>query len=121
MRRRGLPIVLSLLVMAAIIWLPSRVLRTAEPAAEPPASTSATASHADEERVVSSQIRQDAIARAQIWQEPAAVLRVPTPETSTLDELSCRFVLKRLSGTTPKFNCVLESGEEAVSYTHLRA
>ena len=112
MRRRGLPIVLSLLVVAAVIWLPGRALRSSEPAAEPPAATSVPASPADEERVVAREIRQDAITRAQLWQEPSSESRVPTPEASTIDELSCRFVLKRLSGTTPKFNCVLDSGEE---------
>ena len=112
MRHRGLPIVLSLLVVAAVIWLPSRVLRSSEPAAEPPAATSAPASRADEERVVSSEIRHDAIARAHLWKQPPPGPRVPTPERSTIDELSCRFVLKHLSGTTPKFNCVLDTGEE---------
>jgi hypothetical protein len=34
------------------------------------------------------------------------------PASAIIDDLSCRFVLKRLSGTTPKFNCVLDTGEE---------
>jgi len=112
MRRRGLPIVLSLLVVAAVIWLPSRALRSSEPAAEPPAAAAVPASRAEEERLVSSEIRQVAITRAKLWQETPFESRVPAPEASTIDELSCRFVLKRLSGTTPKFNCVLDSGEE---------
>src|SRR5699024_11163738 len=30
----------------------------------------------------------------------------------TLDELSCKFKVTDLGGTTPKFDCVLESGEQ---------
>ena len=112
MRRRVLAIVLSVLAVALAVWLPSRILRSAEPAAEPPVTPSATSTRADEERIVSNEIRQHAIDRARLWHEPARDGRVPLPADATIDELSCRFVLKRLNGTTPKFNCVLDSGEE---------
>ena len=112
MRRGALPIVLSLLVVTAAFWLPSWALRSSEPAAEPPAAATASSTRADEERLVSTALRKDAIVRAAIWREPPPGPLVPTPEESTIDEVSCRFVLKRLSGTTPKFNCVLPSGEE---------
>ena len=100
-----------MLAVAAAVWLPSRVVRSSEPAAEPPVASS-TSSRADNERTVSQAIRQDAIFRAQIWREPTNRPRVPNPAESTIDELSCRFVLKRLNGTTPKFNCVTDGGEE---------
>jgi hypothetical protein len=111
MRRRALAIALSVLAVVLAAWLPSRAFRSAEPAAEAPAAFSTT-TRADEARSVSRQVRQDALARAQLWHEPAPGARVPFPADTTIDEISCRFVLKRLNGTTPKFNCVLDSGEE---------
>ena len=55
----------------------------------------------------------DAIARAQVWKAPATgAMQTRVPANAVIDELSCRFVLKRLNGTTPKFNCVLGTGEE---------
>lgn len=64
-------------------------------------------------RVVSAEARMDAIVRAQVWKEPAAgAMRARVPANAVIQELSCRFVLKRLKGTTPKFNCVLGTGEE---------
>jgi hypothetical protein len=64
-------------------------------------------------RVVSVQTRLDAITRAQVWKAPTAgSARGVLPANGVIDELSCRFVLKRLNGTTPKFNCVLGTGEE---------
>jgi len=64
-------------------------------------------------RVVSAEARTDAIVRAQVWKEPAAgPMQARVPATAVIQELSCRFVLKRLKGTTPKFNCVLGTGEE---------
>jgi len=67
-----------------------------------------------DERVVSAEERADAIARARVWHEPS----VPIPEanllgggTPALAELSCKFKISELSGTTPKFDCELDSGE----------
>jgi len=68
----------------------------------------------DEERVVSMRERADAIARAQVWREPAipigrAQLGADPHAPSMID---CRFHFTDLGGTTPKFDCELPSGKE---------
>jgi hypothetical protein len=66
-----------------------------------------------------SQLRNDAFARARVWHEPPVPpeqvdfqANPPGDDTFAPDaELACRFVLKSSSGRTPKFHCVLPSGE----------
>ena len=69
--------------------------------------------HADT-RTVSDAERRDAIARAHIWRAPkVAIARADfRPLSSTPRDLSCKFKISELGGTTPKFDCDLESGEE---------
>jgi hypothetical protein len=112
MRRRSVIIVASVLGCAVAVWFAARVVRSSEPERLEPAHEASEPVRAAQARLVSPELRRAAIARAAIWREPAPGLRVPSPERSTIDEVSCRFVLKHLSGTTPKFNCVLENGEE---------
>jgi len=65
------------------------------------------------------ELRNDAFARARVWQEPAAPVgeadfrRNPPGEDSFPPdaELVCRFVIKYASGRTAKFHCVLPGGE----------
>ena len=64
-------------------------------------------------------LREDALASAHVWTPPA----VPIPEVnlrenppgpgafSSHEEVSCRFTLEEVSGTTPKFYCELPGGE----------
>jgi hypothetical protein len=65
-----------------------------------------------EERRVSFNSRAELLSRAQIWRKP----RLPIPQATftdlNLDGTDCRFELSTLGGTTPKFDCVLDSGEE---------
>jgi hypothetical protein len=65
---------------------------------------------AEQERVVSDEARRQALARARVWPRSH-----PPPDDAlgaeTLDELSCRFVVTRVGGTTPKFDCALDDGE----------
>ena len=72
----------------------------------------------DDERVVSDAARLDALARAQIWREPAvpvsrAQLARPgdTPQVVT-----CRFHLDALGGTTAKFNCDVDGEKVRIKY-----
>jgi hypothetical protein len=102
----------SVVACAASVWIASRVVRSSGTIPEAPPPVVSEPSRADDDRLVSPELRRDAITRARIWREPPPGPRVPSPAQSTIDELSCRFLLSRLSGTTPKFNCVLESGEE---------
>jgi len=68
----------------------------------------------EQTRLVSREERADAIARAHVWRAP----RVPIPRASlgshpdTPAELTCRFKIGPLSGTTPKFRCTLDDGTE---------
>ena len=68
----------------------------------------------DDPRTVSDQERADALARAHVWRAP----RVPIPRAnfksnpSDPRQMSCKFKITELGGTTPKFDCDLESGEE---------
>jgi hypothetical protein len=65
-------------------------------------------------RTVSPQERMDAIARAHVWRPPqvpiarAALGRHP----QTPRDLSCRFQIGPLGGTTPKFRCSVADGTE---------
>src|SRR6266571_8478857 len=65
------------------------------------------------------EVRNDAFARARVWREPAipvpeADFRANPPGTDSFApeaELVCRFLLRRSGGRTPKFHCVLPTGE----------
>ena len=112
MRRASLITGAVVLAFAAAFWFEGRIVRSSEPA-PPPAAAKVEPNRPAEARVVSREARLDAIARAQVWREPkGAAGQSHLPPSAVIDDLSCRFVLKRLSGTTPKFNCVLASGEE---------
>jgi hypothetical protein len=112
--RSALIAITGLAAIAGAVWLELRPVRSSEPEPGPvPGVTSTRPARAAETRVVSSEDRLDAIARARVWHEPASGAGSGRlPPLTVIDELSCRFVLKRLSGTTPKFNCVLSTGEE---------
>ena len=64
-------------------------------------------------------IRADAMARAKVWREPAeAIDRADLTRTPGGDEgfdsappLACKFMPRATSGTTPKFDCILPSGQ----------
>jgi len=60
--------------------------------------------------------REDALARARVWREPATpigaadLLSEPPGPFQALDQIECRYQLKVTAGLTPKFHCVLRSG-----------
>jgi hypothetical protein len=108
---RSLVIALVVLMGAAsVVWLDGRFVHWSEPPSIP--ADPRGVRRAAETRMVSPEERLDAITRAQVWREPAPAGGAHLPPTAAIENLSCRFVLKRLNGTTPKFNCVLDSGEE---------
>src|SRR6185503_13988823 len=111
--RRVLVVTLAgLMAAAGLLWFQGRSAGSSDPPS-PPAAAPKGRDRAADTRVVSPEERLAAIARAQVWREPApGANHSHLPASAVIDELSCRFVLKRLSGTTPKFNCVLDSGEE---------
>ena len=63
-------------------------------------------------------IREDALARARVWRRPAEPIeradftRTPgdTDTPGAGHSLSCKFLPRATSGTTPKFDCVLAGG-----------
>ena len=61
-------------------------------------------------------LREDALARARVWREPATpigaadLLSEPPGPFQALDQIECRYQLKVTAGLTPKFHCVLRSG-----------
>lgn len=75
---------------------------------------------ADDDREVSAETRAELLRRAQVWRHP----EVPIGQASlggeaNLSSLTCRFELKSVGGTTPKFDCRLESGEQIrIKYGH---
>jgi hypothetical protein len=65
-------------------------------------------------RTVSDAERGEAIARAHVWRAPRVAIGQADfrPRPSTPRNLSCKFKISELGGTTPKFDCDLQSGEE---------
>ena len=63
--------------------------------------------------------RDDALSRARVWRQPGVpVSRAQLGENPMgegafrpTDEVSCRFVLESVGGSTPKFNCQLPTGD----------
>jgi hypothetical protein len=68
----------------------------------------------DDSRTVSVRERADAIARAHVWRTPKTPIERAHlgADPTTPSIIECRFRLSDLGGTTPKFNCVLDSGKE---------
>jgi hypothetical protein len=69
-------------------------------------------SHPFATRTLSPDERADLIARAQVWRAPEKSIAQASLVPQTANEMECRFTLSDLGGTTPKFHCLLESGEE---------
>lgn len=64
-------------------------------------------------KIVDMRQRDEALSRAQVWRQPdvpieqaqfGAVLNAPS-------EITCKFLVTELGGTTPKFDCSLEDGD----------
>ena len=109
---RGAAIAAVTIVAAAVWLIVSRGHGTPTPIEAPTrAEIKQAERRAERERVVTEEARQQALARARIWaRSPAPPVTGPF-RSDMIDELSCRFIVTKLGGTTPKFNCVLENGE----------
>jgi hypothetical protein len=68
----------------------------------------------DDSRTVSEQQRADALARAHVWRAPQTPIARAAlgRDLSVPPEIECRFKISDLGGTTPKFDCLLETGDE---------
>jgi hypothetical protein len=121
--RRALAVAAGVSGLAGVIWVTGW---KAGPDAAPDAARAgrragAAAQEASARLRVSLEDRQRALRNATVWQPPAAPIegadleRDPEPLPR---ELSCRFVVDVPRGTTPKFECELETGEIVkVKYT----
>lgn len=90
--------------------------RDAAPSSAPNAENAKTEDPKDREsksREVTDAERLETLARAQVWRRPATPIAKAWlgADPNAPKDLSCRFMLSTLGGTTPKFDCVLESGE----------
>ncbi len=80
---------------------------------DPMPSTQQNAPKSDKAaRTVSIEERADAIARATVWREPAVAVSRAILGPPTAPHIDCRFALSDLGGTTPKFHCLLDGGDE---------
>lgn len=64
-------------------------------------------------KVVTQEERADALARAAVWQKPGVEIskaNLGTPADQP-QSIACKFILDAPSGTAPKFDCTLDSGE----------
>ncbi len=115
-RRAGAAILFLALLTAGWLWAAYRTSDdrlppgTYEPRVEPHWAVAGADARA---------IRDDALARAQVWRPPAVPIEQAdfTGGEGRRDPhdparvLACRFLPKASSGTTPKFDCVLPDGE----------
>lgn len=78
-------------------------------ASQPPTRTSLH----DDTRTVSIDARAEAIARARVWRAPTHPLdRATLGRSLNQSMVECRFTISELGGTSPKFHCVTDEGEE---------
>ena len=93
----------SLVVMVVVVVV------IAGRASEPPAAQTS----ARTKKVVTQEERADALARAAIWQQPGVEISKANlgPPTDQPPSIACKFILDAPNGTSPKFDCTLDSGE----------
>lgn len=65
-----------------------------------------------DKRTVTDEQRSELLQRAQVWRRPDVPISRATFEGRNLGQLSCKFKVDDLGGTTPKFDCTLDDGEE---------
>jgi hypothetical protein len=111
--RGGVAGVVGVTIAAAAVWLLSGNADRSTVAVEPPKPSEIARAQprAADERLVSDAVRNHALVRAQVWRAPDDLSRAEPFRAAHRDEVSCRFVVTRLGGTTPKFDCALANGE----------
>jgi hypothetical protein len=104
----------AILTTAAMIMVWSSTRNTPEPA-DPPETSKAQETGEplwNDKRVVTDEERAELLSRAQVWRRPETALGRASFADDNVKELSCKFRIDQLGGTTPKFDCELETGEE---------
>jgi hypothetical protein len=108
-RRKGLPTAVTMAVLVMTVWAVQ-----AQTSPSPPAAQATPKPIHDDERIVSDAERLETFARAQVWMQPKVPIEqaILGGDPKTGKELACKFKITALGGTTPKFDCDLDSGEE---------
>jgi hypothetical protein len=111
--RAGTAAVAAITVLAAAVWLAMSAGRHSAAPVDAPTTVELERARprSADERVVSDATRRQALARARVWPRSRPSSDAEPFRTTTVNEVSCRFLVTRLGGTTPKFDCVLENGE----------
>ena len=115
-RRAGVAVFVLALLTAGWLWA---AYRTSDDRLPPGTYEPRVEAHWTVDGADARAIRDDALARAEVWRRPAtpieqADLAGEAGGGDRLDRarvLACKFLPKASSGTTPKFDCVLPDGE----------
>ena len=115
---RIIAIVVGLVAVTAAVILLSRNKDDASTADDAPAvveedETPASEPLHEDKRVVSDHMRRELLARAHVWRRPRVPISSARFDNLNLDALSCKFKVTDVGGTTPKFDCALETGQKA--------
>ena len=108
----------SLIILVAATWL-WVAFRTSDDRLPPGEYQPRNEAHWQVPEEHATAIRADALARAQVWREPADPIdRVDLARNpadggplEAAPPISCKFIPRATSGTTPKFDCILPGGQ----------
>jgi hypothetical protein len=101
-----------LVAVSAVVWFGVSRLDDTPEVVEPVTASPADRPLRKAKRVVSDEQRAEVLQRAHVWRPPRTPIDQAAFDGVNLDEVTCRFEVDVPGGTTPKFDCVLESGEE---------
>jgi hypothetical protein len=100
-----------LAVVVALRETPAQAVDAASSTASTP--TTRTLPLSEDKRIVSPEFRAQALAGAQVWHPPSTPISQADLGNGRAPELvTCRFKPESLGGTAPKFDCLLDTGEE---------
>jgi len=108
--RTGL--LLGAVILTVAIWT-ARQARNAENLGAASTRTADPSPEPIEDRIITPAERDEALARAQVWTAPGVPVAAAYfgLDPGHPRALTCRFEVSELGGTTPKFDCRLDSGE----------
>jgi hypothetical protein len=101
-------------ILGAAWWLATAGQQSPDAASmsRPVEKQAANKTPSRDKRIVSDEQRRALLQRAQVWRAVQKPIAPAAFAVENLEEVKCRFVIDDLGGTTPKFDCELETGEE---------
>ena len=116
-RRAALALALLAGLVATVLWVfatrddeaPAELIQQVEAS---PVEAESSEPVYDDDREVSEKERAALIRRAQVWRAPRTPISRASFANLNLDALECKFKVTEVGGTTPKFDCEVENGEE---------